>query len=277
MGHYFLLIYPSIQVYSHPFPSPPSPPTLLTLLVIFSESDTLSADAAVAHNNEYTWQEVAKHNTGDSAWVIVKNEVYDITSFLDRHPGGREMLLLSAGRECTDLFTMYHWWDDGTKARAVMEKLRVGTFTGESEFPTYPPDSRGFYKEVSKRVRGYFVSTKQDPKAPWAGLWRLAIILSVAFTAYAIVNNQLFPGSPLALRVAAAVTLGIFQAMPLMHAMHDASHAAIGHSEGMWIGVGRLCLDWFAGGSMITWHHQHIIGHHVYTNVYKGDPDLPCS
>jgi hypothetical protein len=209
--------------------------------------------------------------------VIINGAVYDITDFLDKHPGGREMLLLSAGRECTDLFTMYHWWDDGTKARATMEKFRVGLFTGESEFPTYPPDTRGFYKETSRRVRAYFQTTRQDPKAPWAGIWRLAIIFTVALTAYGIVNGQIFGGSPIWARFLAAVVLGVFQAMPLMHAMHDASHAAIGHNEKWWIGVGRLCLDWFAGGSMITWHHQHIIGHHVYTNVFKADPDLPCT
>ena len=211
--------------------------------------------------------------------MIIKGGVYDITPFLASHPGGREMLLLAAGRESTDLFTMYHWWDDGKKATAVMAKFKVGELRGDTEFPTYPADTaaRPFYPEVSARVRAYFERTKQDPKAPWAGVWRLAVIFAVALTAFGIVHGRLAPGAPFAARLLAAVTMGVFQAMPLMHAMHDASHAAIGHSEAWWIGVGRLCLDWFAGGSMITWHHQHIIGHHVYTNVFKADPDLPCT
>lgn len=57
--------------------------------------------------------------------------------------------------------------------------------------------------------------------------------------------------------------------------MHDASHAAIGHSETWWWSVGRLTLDWIAGSSMVSWRNQHVIGHHVYTNVFGGDPDLP--
>jgi cytochrome b involved in lipid metabolism len=236
-----------------------------------------SSAPAAGEERFFTWQEVAKHNTAASAWVIIDRRVYDITEFMPNHPGGQEMLLLSAGRECTDLFTMYHWWDDAAKARAIMAKYLVGRLAGPTEFPSYPSDTRGFYKTMSARVRAYFVRTGRDPKSPWAGLWRLAVIFAVAFTAYAIVNGRLLAGAPWAVLMLAAAVLGTFQAMPLMHAMHDAAHAAIGHNEVWWKVVGRGCLDVFAGGSMITWHHQHIIGHHVYTNVFKADPDIPCT
>lgn len=236
-----------------------------------------SPSAALGEERHFTWQDVSKHNTASSAWVIIDRRVYDITKFLPNHPGGKEMLLLSAGRECTDLFTMYHWWDDAAKARSIMEKFFVGHLVGPTEFPSYPADTRGFYKTMSARVREYFVRTGRDPKSPWAGLWRLAVIFSVAFTAYFIVNGRLLAGAPWSVQMLAAAVLGTFQAMPLMHAMHDAAHAAIGHSETWWKVVGRGCLDIFAGGSMITWHHQHIIGHHVYTNVFKADPDIPCT
>jgi fatty acid desaturase len=57
--------------------------------------------------------------------------------------------------------------------------------------------------------------------------------------------------------------------------MHDASHTAIGPNEYYWKFLGRLTHDWYVGGSMISWHHQHIIGHHQYTNVFLADPDIP--
>lgn len=26
---------------------------------------------------------------------------------------------------------------------------------------------------------------------------------------------------------------------------------------------------------MVAWHNQHVVGHHVYTNIMGADPDLP--
>ena len=236
-------------------------------------------DAAQAQSKDaplrgYTWREVAQHNTPDSAWVILHNKVYDVTPFLGSHPGGREMLLLAAGRECTDLFTAYHWFDDGSKAGATMGKFCVGRLEGAPEFPPYAPDAEGFYAAVSARVRKYFKDTAQDPKDPWPGMWRLAVMFAVAAVCYAGVHG-LLGALPFPARLALAVLGGVFQAMPLLHAMHDACHAALGRHEGWWKAVGRLCLEWYAGGSMITWHHQHVVGHHVYTNVFLADPDLP--
>jgi hypothetical protein len=49
--------------------------------------------------------------------------------------------------------------------------------------------------------------------------------------------------------------------------MHDACHSAIGYSEAWWKVIGRSTMDFLTGGDMKHWHHQHVLGHHVYTNV----------
>jgi fatty acid desaturase len=76
-------------------------------------------------------------------------------------------------------------------------------------------------------------------------------------------------------RVLLSIVFGSFQALPLLHCMHDASHTSIGPSSGWWRFLGRLTMDFFAGASLTSWQHQHIVGHHVYTNVLGADPDLP--
>lgn len=138
----------------------------------------------------------------------------------------------------------------------------------------YPPDN-GFYRTLSARVADYFKRTGKDPKNPVPGIVRMIPVFALAGVTYAIMNGLLWPGAPWAARLGAAVVFGIMQVMPLLHAMHDACHTAIGPNETWWKAAGRFTLDWFAGASMISWHHQHVVGHHVYTNVFAADPDIP--
>lgn len=142
----------------------------------------------------------------------------------------------------------------------------------DSEFPTYRPDS-GFYRTLSERVNQYFVDNKLDSKDPLPGLLRMVPVALVTALVYAVVN-QLLP-APWWAQLLAAVVFGICQGLPLLHVMHDSCHTAIGHNETWWKVLGRGALDWFAGSSMVSWQHQHVVGHHIYTNVFLADPDVP--
>ena len=57
---------------------------------------------------EYTMEEVAKHNTKEDIWVVVKGIVMDLSNFLDDHPGGANALLNFSGRDATEEFEMLH-------------------------------------------------------------------------------------------------------------------------------------------------------------------------
>ncbi|KAJ4473042.1 FMN-dependent dehydrogenase-domain-containing protein, partial [Lentinula aciculospora] len=43
-----------------------------------------------------------------SCWVIINNEVYDVTEFLSKHPGGPSILLKYAGRDATSAYEPIH-------------------------------------------------------------------------------------------------------------------------------------------------------------------------
>lgn len=45
----------------------------------------------------YSLQDVAKHCTPEDCWVIIHNAVYDVSNYLDKHPGGAGLVLKCAG------------------------------------------------------------------------------------------------------------------------------------------------------------------------------------
>ncbi|KAI1078296.1 L-lactate dehydrogenase [Whalleya microplaca] len=52
--------------------------------------------------------EVAKHNTRESCWLVIHSKVYDVTSFLEEHPGGPIILLKQGGADATIEFDKTH-------------------------------------------------------------------------------------------------------------------------------------------------------------------------
>ena len=52
----------------------------------------------------FTWDEIKKHNKEDDCWVVVSGKVYDVTDFVDEHPGSFAPILTSAGKDATKAF-----------------------------------------------------------------------------------------------------------------------------------------------------------------------------
>ncbi|CAM6105727.1 unnamed protein product [Calypogeia fissa] len=84
----------------------------LTIVVLFPSYDEArkaekkkseSANAAVKTARKLTVEEVAQHNAETDCWLIVKNKVYDVSSYVNDHPGG-EAILNNAGGENTKGF-----------------------------------------------------------------------------------------------------------------------------------------------------------------------------
>lgn len=57
---------------------------------------------------EYTLEEISKHNTDKDCWVIIRDQVYDVSGFLQDHPGGVDSIMAYAGGDATESFEMMH-------------------------------------------------------------------------------------------------------------------------------------------------------------------------
>ena len=81
---------------------------------------------------EYTVEEVAKHNELPSVWSIYKGDVYDITMYLDYHPGGIDILKPCFGKDMTELFNKYHSY---IRIDGFIGKFKIGYIKkAESKF-----------------------------------------------------------------------------------------------------------------------------------------------
>ncbi|KAL4869981.1 hypothetical protein BDV12DRAFT_68095 [Aspergillus spectabilis] len=75
-------------------------------------------------SKSFTPADVATHNTPDKGlYIIVDNAVYDVTNFIDEHPGGAKILKRVAGKDASKQFWKYH--NDGV-LKKYAPKLKVG-------------------------------------------------------------------------------------------------------------------------------------------------------
>lgn len=56
----------------------------------------------------YTMAEVKMANTPDKCWTVIRNKVYDVTAFINKHPGGDKNILKLCGIDGTSLFVNKH-------------------------------------------------------------------------------------------------------------------------------------------------------------------------
>ncbi|XP_041974272.1 cytochrome b5 [Aricia agestis] len=71
----------------------------------------------------FTREELKCRNTREDAILIIHNGVYDVTHFLDEHPGGEEVLMDLAGKDASEPFEDVSHSSD---ARQLMGKYKIG-------------------------------------------------------------------------------------------------------------------------------------------------------
>jgi hypothetical protein len=101
-------------------------------------------------------EEAAKHTSESSCWLMIDGNVYDVTNFLDDHPGGGELLLNATAKDATDDFE-----DVGhsKSARNDMRSYLIGTVDG----------GRTASKRVETQPRSASSTSKSNDRAIGTG------------------------------------------------------------------------------------------------------------
>lgn len=74
----------------------------------------------------YSRDEVSRHDRVDDAWVIVDGQVYDVTLFLDTHPGGIGVTENHLGTDISDVIRSEDVHKHTKTAFELMEKYCIG-------------------------------------------------------------------------------------------------------------------------------------------------------
>ena len=99
--------------------------------------------AASTSTQEFSLDEVSRHNKLESVWIIIDHQVYDLTDFVDAHPGGSVVLSQVAG---TDVTTTFHSLHRNEILQKYSKKFRIGTI--EREKPEIIQPRPGAISEV---------------------------------------------------------------------------------------------------------------------------------
>ncbi|XP_059620021.1 cytochrome b5 [Phlebotomus argentipes] len=79
---------------------------------------------------KYTREEISQQNgrDGKDCWLIIKNSVYNVTNYLQDHPGGDDLILEWAGKDGTKAFNDF---GHSTDALRDLKMLKIGEVVDE--------------------------------------------------------------------------------------------------------------------------------------------------
>ncbi|KAI4859175.1 acyl-CoA dehydrogenase NM domain-like protein [Hypoxylon rubiginosum] len=102
----------------------------------------------------FSKSDVASHNKGDSLWIVVDDDVYDLTKFQEEHPGGKKILTRVAGKDASKQFWKYH--NEGI-LKKYKPSLQIGSLDSKPKAEPAPKPSPTYAapeptKETKKAV-----------------------------------------------------------------------------------------------------------------------------
>ncbi|KAH6644608.1 hypothetical protein C7974DRAFT_440108 [Boeremia exigua] len=86
---------------------------------------------AGAPSKQFTREEIEKHATENDCWIVVDNKVYDATSVLEWHPGGKAAVMSHAGKVHAETSNEFESIHDGYAYQKLKECI-LGTVTDKA-------------------------------------------------------------------------------------------------------------------------------------------------
>lgn len=90
-------------------------------------TQTQTTEQTQTTKNGYTLADVANHPNSNSCWTAISGNVYDLTSYIKRHPGGSANVLRICGKDGTSDFMGQHGGQ--SKPEKILAGFLIGPLT----------------------------------------------------------------------------------------------------------------------------------------------------
>lgn len=87
---------------------------------------------------EISLDEVSNHCWGNDAWMVIYNKVYDVTDFIQEHPGGDSVMLENIGYDGTMAF---HGVGHSRDALEMLDDYLIGILPPSQRISSYIPNT----------------------------------------------------------------------------------------------------------------------------------------
>ena len=98
------------------------------------------AQKPVSTNLPLTLDEVKKHNSAGDCWSIIDGNVYDLTNWVDSHPGGKERITAICGKDGTSSFLGKH--SNSSSAKSQLTRFELGKLAVAATTATPTPTTQ---------------------------------------------------------------------------------------------------------------------------------------
>jgi len=119
-------------------------------------------------SKSFSQSEVSSHSKSDSLWVVVDEDVYDLTKFQDEHPGGKKILQRVAGKDASKQFWKYH--NEGI-LKKYKAQLHIGSLDTKKQAapptpPATPPPAEKKKKKEKVQSQAVVPVQSEEPAEP---------------------------------------------------------------------------------------------------------------
>ncbi|XP_019850246.1 PREDICTED: fatty acid desaturase 2-like [Amphimedon queenslandica] len=211
----------------------------------------------------YTRAEVSKHKRSNDCWIIIEGRVYDVSGWLDKHPGGKRIIRHYAGEDASLAFESFH--NNKKLVRSYLSKYYIGDIVEEER--ELPEINKDFLKLRQELIEKGFFNVK--PMYFILLFLHIVVLEILAFVILWKFGN----GWPAYAMSVLCLVISQAQAGWLQH---DFGHRSVFNSTTLNKVAHDISIGWSKGVSSNWWNFRHY-QHHAKPNVFFKDPDVTIS